>query len=189
MWEHSGVGRDVVERFAESSTSLLRLSSPLGPSNFDFSHGAGEYYDIFYSDAQGMANLDGSYVSLEAVWSNDPEYGSMNIARMDLVFDDLSFITADIVASYLPGSICDGSLFGAIDNCGGGPHYGVSNAVDGNEDSFTRLGATNPSDPQEQIRLTLGFSGISPIPLPSTSLLLAAGMLGLATIRLKPKAL
>ncbi len=165
--------------FAVNSPELTTvLSDPLGSGNRDFigtTFGADENYDVFYSDADGAANILGSFISITADYDFSADSG-LNIAGVRLNFADGSFEFADLVASF----IALGSL----------PFPGtVGNAVDGNLNTTTFLGDTVGLT--QRLRLTVGFdsTSIDPIPLPAAFPLFAGGlgMIGLFSTRKKRK--
>jgi hypothetical protein len=44
------------------------LADPLDGTNHDIAGANTEYYDVFYSNANGSFNLDGEYLSIEGVF-------------------------------------------------------------------------------------------------------------------------
>ncbi|MDX2150791.1 MAG: PEP-CTERM sorting domain-containing protein [Bryobacteraceae bacterium] len=156
-----------------------RLPDPLSGSNFDFSFAAGEYYDVFYSNADGSPNIDGAFLTVEGVWPPPgANSGGFNIAEVRLNFPGGVFDGADFVASFQFGSVCTPGP-----TCIAGSEATI---VDGNLGTFPRFGFTNASNPNERFRATVGFTGISDIsevPEPATGLLLGAGLVAAALVR------
>ena len=69
FWERTGGTAPTEFSFALDSTELTtRLADPLGPGNFDMSGASTEYYDVFYSNADGTFSLDGEYLTIEGVF-------------------------------------------------------------------------------------------------------------------------
>ncbi|HBY59027.1 MAG TPA: hypothetical protein DEH78_04350 [Solibacterales bacterium] len=156
-----------------------RRAGPLTSTNFDFSFFAGEYYDVFYSDAAGAPDANGSYVTVEGVWpAPGQNSGGFNIAEIRLNFAGNVTDFADFVASFAYGSVCSGAPTCLV---------GSENlAVDQNLSTFPRFGFTSPTNPNERFRLTAGFNGISDlaeVPEPAPFLLAAAGLGAIGLLR------
>ena len=128
----------------------------LGPNMNDFSPLSVENYDVFYSDANGSVNLNGDYVTVEAVYSNSSGGGGLNLAAVDLLIGSTTQ-RADILAS----------------SVGLGPNFlpaSVTNAVDADSPlpaTFTSMGST-VTPPAQHLRVTVGWSRI---PEPSSGVL------------------
>lgn len=157
--------------YAPNAAQLLnRLSDPLGAGNNDFTFVANEYYDVFYSDADGTPNPDGAYLTIEGVWRSDGGPGGMNINEVELTFGGANPHTqfGDFVSDfeYGTGNVTAGS---------------ESTAVDHNLGTFPRFGNTSTTDLNDRFSLTIGFDGIS-VPEPRIALLLAAAF-GYAFVR------
>jgi hypothetical protein len=148
----------------------MRLPDPLSAASNDFSFVAQEYYDAFYSDADGTPNPDGAYVTIEGVWRSAGGSGGMNINEVALVFGGMNPATvfADFVASfeYGTGQVTVGS---------------EALAVDHNLGTFPRFGNTSTTDLADRFRLTVGWDAYS-VPEPTSALLLGVGLLGLAGV-------
>ncbi len=142
----------------------------LGPGTFDISSLPNEQYDVFYSDAAGNFNLNGDYVTVEAVYTNPSGGGGLNLGAVDLTVGS-STIRADILASFV----------------GLGPNYSVGSevlAVDPDSPvptTFTSMGST-VVPPTQHLRVTVGWSKI---PEPASAVLALGGILGVLAMRRK----
>ncbi len=168
VYERSGPGPDPYVFAPAASEILERRAGPLSGANNDFVGTPGEFYDVFYSDADGTANTLGEFLTIEALFDN-PADGALNIAAVFLNFAGGITESANVVASF--------SAFGPFafpDTAG--------RAVDGNLDTHTVFGSTTPGV-ADRLRLTLGFaSSMTPVvsvPEPGTLALLSLGLAGL----------
>src|SRR5258707_1509647 len=85
-----------------SSQLTTRLSDPLGVLNNDFYTRADEFYDVFYSYADGSFNVKRKFVTIEAVFNRGaPGGGGLNLAEVRFNFSDGSTELADSVASFV----------------------------------------------------------------------------------------
>jgi len=156
--------------YAPTDPALLtRLPDPLSASNNDFSTTSAEYYDVFYSNADGTFNANGAYLTIQARFDAPPTLpaggGGLNINEVQLNYQGGTNEFANVVTSF----VTEG--FGAI---AGSQAF----AVDGDLATYTTLGSTDPSNPTDRLSLTVGFA--STVPEPSTLLLIGMGLLGLA---------
>jgi hypothetical protein len=163
----------------DSSQLLTQLADPLGFGNSDISGAPTEFYDVFYSNADGAFNADGEYLTIEGVYQVGlPAGGGLNLAEIELNFaggGDGEF------GNFVASSVALG------DNASpDSPPL----AIDGDLLTHTTMGNTIGSD--QRLRVTLGFESSSgpvsppppppnPIPLPPAALqLLPALALGAA---------
>jgi hypothetical protein len=166
VWEitFSTVANDFTPNAAAIST---RLANPLSATNNDFTFFDQEYYDVFYSDADGTPNLDGAYVTIEGVWRSAGGPGGMNINEVALVFGGSTpgVVYADFVASFVygTGNVIPGSEALAVDHDLG---------------TFPRFGNTSTIDLNDRFRLTVGWDAYS-VPEPGALALSSVGALGL----------
>ncbi len=141
FFEQSG-GPTSVLTFGRLDTRLsTRRSDPLGFGNSDFISAAAEFYDFFYSDADGTPNPSGQYLSAEAVYNNSTG-SSLNLNEVRLNFADGSTKFADEVTSFVA---LGGTALPAE----------VGNAVDHNLATWTNMGHTVGST--QRLRVTVGF--------------------------------
>jgi hypothetical protein len=140
-----------------ASQLTTRLADPLTSTNTDFTFFPEEYYDVFYSDSNGVPDVDGAFLTIEGVWRTHTILsGGMNIAEAELTFAGPVTDFGDFVASFVIGSFCDPDL-GATE-CDPGSEI---RAVDQNLGTFPRFGHTSDTDPNDRFRLTIGFDGYS----------------------------
>ena len=169
FWERTGGTTPDAYTFAVNSTQLTtRLADPLGIGNYDFYGVYGrEYYDVYYSNADGTFNLNGEYVSITGVYNLGlPWGGGLNLAEMGLNFIDGSTEYANYIASFVA--------------LGDNAHpETVVNAIDGDLLTHTSMG--NTVGQTERLRITLGFRSTS-VPEPAPLLLFGIG-LGLMSLR------
>jgi len=123
-----------------------RLADPLGTANSDFAGTTSEFYDVFYSDADGTFNVNGEYLTIEGVYLNPaPAGGALNLSEIELKFGSLTSELGLFVASYV----------------GVGNNFlpaTVGNAIDKNFGTWTVMGNTRDQPAGTRLRLTLGFA-------------------------------
>lgn len=144
FWERTGgSGPKAITFLANSGQLRTRRSDPLGSSNRDFVGAPTEFYDVFYSDADGSFDPDGEFVTIEAVWNRSlPVSGGLNIAEVQLNFSDASKEFANRVASFAAlGDNAEPSRVGS--------------AVDGNLLTHTAMGSTTGL--AQRLRITVSF--------------------------------
>jgi hypothetical protein len=124
-----------------------------------------ENYDVFYSDANGHLNSNGSYLTIEG--NCTVPYYCFNINEVALVHTGGAMEYANSVVSWAygrPGSYFDG--------------WHV-NAADGNLATYTAMGDTIGLDANARTRITLAFGSVSSVPEPASAALMGAGLLAL----------
>jgi hypothetical protein len=131
----------------------------------DFSGLANENYDVFYSDANGAFNVNGNYVTVEAIYPNASGGGGLNLAAVDLVIGS-GTLRADVLSSWV----------------GLGPNFvpgSVVNSVDADTPiptTITTMGST-VVPPAAHLRVTVTWSKLG-IPEPSSCMLALCGLAG-----------
>lgn len=177
FYERTGGVAPTPFTFAVNSPELAtRLADPLGPGNSDIPGAATEFYDVFYSNADGSFNPNGEFLTIEGVYLFGlPQGGGLNLAEIALNF---SGGAPDEFGSFV-------ASFRALgDNAIPGD---VGLAIDGNLQTHTTMG--NTIGQAQRLRVTLGFQSASgPLAAPTTdiptlsewTLILLATLLGIA---------
>lgn len=143
FYETSG-GPPTPFTFAINGPELtVRLADPLGAGNSDMAGVATEYYDVYYSNADGTFNLDGEYLSIEGVFLFGlPQGGGLNLAEIGLNYSSAPTEFGNFVASFV--ALGDNAIPGS-----------VGLAIDGNLATTTTMG--NTIGTTQRLRVTLGF--------------------------------
>jgi hypothetical protein len=174
FWERTGGTQPTPFTFGVNSAQLTtRLNGVLTSANSDFAGWAGgsEFYDAFYSTSDGLFDIDGSFLTIEAIFLQTlPKGGGLNISEVGLNIAGVDFIGIDT-----PFTLSVVSFVAMGDNAIPGD---VDNAVDGDLLTHTTMG--NTIGQSDRLRLTLG---ISQVPEPSTFLLCLFGFGGLVCFR------
>jgi hypothetical protein len=167
VWEIT-FGTSAVDFAPNAPAITAQLANPLSATNTDFTFFAEEYYDAFYSDADGTPNADGAYLTIEGVWRSNGGPGGMNINEVALVLGGSTpgVVFANFVASFEVGT---GNVIAGSEAL----------AVDHDLGTFPRFGNTSTTDLSDRFRLTLGWNAYS-VPEPSALSLSSLGALGLA---------
>lgn len=124
-----------------------RFSNHMNSSERDFEGWIGvEFFDVFYSNSNGDFNTNGEFISVEATFDVPFGGGGLNIAEVELNFNDGhsqfgSFISSfqSLGSTYMAGSEKKGA--------------------DCDLKTFTTMGFTISSNP-EKLRITVGFKKI-----------------------------
>lgn len=149
FYERTGGVAPTPYTFAVNSAQLsTRLADPLGAGNHDIPGAATEYYDVFYSDADGTFNPNGEYLTIEGVFLLGlPDGGGLNLAEIALNFSGGAPPEfGSFVASFV--ALGDNAIPGD-----------VGLAIDGNLQTHTTMGNTIGSS--QRLRVTLGFRSAS----------------------------
>ncbi|MCX6614247.1 MAG: PEP-CTERM sorting domain-containing protein [Acidobacteria bacterium] len=146
--------------FNTNSTELSNQRAGfLGVSNRDFQTGAFEFFDVYYSTAAGLADIDGEYLTIDCSYDGNGSGCNLADVRMNLSNSTSRF--ADTLTRFV-------STTGYVNGS-------ELNAVDGNTATAASLGSA------EGVRMsfTVGFSeqNNSAVPEPSTYALTAMGLL------------
>lgn len=169
FYERTGAGPDPYTFDATSTEILQQRGSPLSSSNRDFASTVNEFYDVFYSNADGALNAFGEYITVEARFDNNTDAG-LNLAGVKLNFVGPSEEFANSVASY----VTLGHFIGLPGT--------VGFAVDGDTTTHTALGYTTANDPQ-RLRITVGFASSVTVAEPGTLALFGLGLVGMGFAR------
>jgi hypothetical protein len=125
----------------------VRLDDPLTEQSHDIPGASTEYYDVYYSDEDGIFELDGSYLTISGAFEHAlPAGGGLNLAEIGLNFADATTEYGNYVASYVV--LGDNSAEANVAHC-----------IDSDLQTHTTMG--NTVGASERLRLTLGFESTS----------------------------
>ncbi len=158
IFERTGGDAPQEYEFGVDGPELLTLlSDPLGPDNHDIAGASTEFYDVYYSNADGSFNPDGEYVTISGVFEQGlPAGGGLNLAEMAL---NLAGGADPEFGLVVAGSIALGD--NAIPE-------NVGLAIDGDLLTHTTMGNTIGSD--MRLLITIGFeSSLNPADPPGAS--------------------
>lgn len=120
------------------------LADPLSTENKDIQGTSVEFYDVYYSDVDGVFDPNGSYLTIAGSFGAKlPAGGGLNLAEISLNYADDSVEFGSFLASFV----------GLGDNYAPGSE---PNAIDGNLMTHTTMG-NNVDEPTKRLRVTLGF--------------------------------
>jgi hypothetical protein len=146
FWERTGGDAPTEYTFDVQSDELTHmLPDPLTAQNYDIiGVPSSEYYDVYYSDADGVFDIDGQYLTISGVFGGAlPGGGGLNLAEMQLNFE-----------STAPPEF--GSEVASFAALGDNAHpENVDLCIDNDLDTHTTMGNTVGST--ERLRITLGF--------------------------------
>lgn len=171
VFETSGVTTPF-NMLPNGSVVTTRRDDRLSVANSDFQSNSNEFYDFFYSDADGTFNPDGAFLSITAVFDNAAD-GGLNVSRVAL-----SLPSGSEFASFVSSFVAVGNF--AFPNT-------VNNVLGDTPNTTTFLGDTVGQPDSVRLRLTVGFEStrepVSQVPEPAALPLFAAGvgLLGLLT--------
>lgn len=144
IWEKTGPGDPHPITFHPGDPRLsVRLEDPLSEGNCDFTGAPGmEFYDLFFSDADGTLNPAGSHLTIECRFDpGPPKGGALNVSDVELQFSRQTLEYKLFVASY----------HAAGGNTRGGS---VPYALDNDRGTYTVLGSSWEG---KRLRLTIGL--------------------------------
>jgi hypothetical protein len=150
VFERTGGTGPTAYTFATASSQLTtRRADPLGPANSDISTAGSEYYDVYYSNGDGTFNLNGGFITVEAVFAGTVvTNGGLNLAEVRLNFSNGSSQLAQGVSSFLRMGV------------NSYPDR-VPSAVDGAFGTHTAMGNTSGSS--QRLRVTVSFHDATPL--------------------------
>jgi len=170
FWEQtSPPGPDPFTFGTNSPEMTARRSDRLSATNRDFVGTPVELYDVFYSDGDGSFNLDGEFISVEAVFPFTlPAGGGLNLSEIQLNFSNRPSEFGSFVASFV--ALGDNAIPGH-----------VGRAVDGDLLTFTIMG--NTQGQEQRLRVTVGFEPPVPVPEPAPTVILWSSLLLVGGLR------
>lgn len=148
FYERSGGDAPTPYTFTVNGPELTtRLDDPLSDANRDIVGVTSEFYDVYYSDIDGVFDIDGRYLTISGVFGFAlPAGGGLNLAEIGLDFEGLPTEFGNYVASFVALG----------DN--GAPET-VDFTIDGDLQTNTTMG--NTIGTAERLRVTLGFESSS----------------------------
>lgn len=151
FYERTGGTEPTAYEFTVEGPELTkRLDDPLAVGNFDIPGASSEFYDVYYSNADGTFNYDGSYLTISGTFGLAlPAGGGLNLAEIGLNFAGAPTEFGNYLASYVV--LGDNAAENNVGNC-----------IDGDLQTHTTMG--NTVGTSERLRLTLGFLSSSGIP-------------------------
>lgn len=148
FWERSGGDAPTAYTFALNGPELTtKLPDPMSDASHDIKGVPTEYYDVYYSDADGVFDIDGSYLTISGVFEQAlPAGGGLNLAEIGLNYTDATTEYGNYVASYVV--LGDNQVEANVDRC-----------IDNDLQTHTTMG--NTVGQTDRLRVTLGFESTS----------------------------
>lgn len=175
IWETSGTTNPIFY-LPNAPQVLAQLPGVLNGGNRDFVGAPAEFYDVFYSDANGNPNPLGDYFTTEARF-NGQLGGGLNLAAVDLLLGNASnpmVCRADILSSWvgLGTNYLSGTEVFAVD-----PDLPIPA-------TFTTMG--NTAGTTQRLRVTVGWKKVL-VPEPASVVVVIGAVAGVALIRLQTR--
>lgn len=148
FYERSGGDAPTPYTFTVDGPELTnQLADPLSNASFDIMGVDTEFYDVYYSDIDGVFELDGRYLSISGQFQYAlPAGGGLNLAEIGLDFEGQPTEFGNYVASFV--ALGDNAAPETVDN-----------TIDGDLQTHTTMG--NTIGQAERLRVTLGFESSS----------------------------
>ncbi len=145
FWERSGGNAPTAYTFDVLGTELtVALPDPLSDQSHDIKGVTTEFYDVYYSDIDGIFDLNGSYLTIAGAFGQTlPAGGGLNLAEISLNYSNDKVEFGSYVASFV--ALGDNA---APDT--------APLSIDGDLQTHTTMG-NNANDPEMRLRVTLGF--------------------------------
>ena len=163
IWEatYSTLSVDFTKNDSKLTTQIT--GAALTGANRDFGFFAGdENYDVFFSDANGALNANGSYLTIEG--NCNVPYNCFNINGVALVKTGGAVEYANTLASAVYG------------RAGSFTPNSAGNAVDNSLGTTTEMGDTIGLGANARMRITVGFASTTAVPEPETYALMLVGL-------------
>lgn len=163
IWESTYSMQSIDFAAGDSRLGQVLSGSQLSGTQRDFGFFPGdENYDVYFSDAQGVLDPNGTHVTVDG--NCFVPYVCFNLNEVALVVNGQVQYATGVVRS----------VYGRAGSFWAGT---AAHAGDGNLGTYTALGDTIGLDPNARMSVTLAFDGVPPVPEPGTWALMAGGML------------
>ncbi len=145
FWERSGGNAPTAYTFDVLGSELtVALADPLSDQSHDIKGVSTEFYDVYYSDIEGIFDLNGSYLTIAGAFGLAlPAGGGLNLAEISLNYSNDKVEYGSFVASFV--ALGDNA---APDS--------APLSIDGDLQTHTTMG-NNVLEPDKRLRVTLGF--------------------------------
>ena len=145
FWERSGGNAPTPYTFEVLGPELTAaLPDPLTDQSHDIKGVTTEFYDVYYSDIDGVFDLNGSYLTIAGAFGHTlPAGGGLNLAEIALNYENNDVEYGSYVASFV--ALGDNA---APDS--------APKSIDGDLQTHTTMG-NNVDEPGKRLRVTLGF--------------------------------
>lgn len=157
VWERTGGSGPTPNTFGRVASQLFTRAGVLNGGSADFIGTSTEFYDVYYSDADGTPNPAGNWLTIDCVYEH-PLGGGCNIADVQLNFFTGPSEFASVVTNIRSGGI------GAFPSS-------APFAVDGDLLTHTTLGTGGNAS---RLGITVSFASV---PAPGVG-----GLIGLAAL-------
>lgn len=148
FYERSGGVEPTPYTFLVDGPELTtRLDDPLSDANLDIKGVDSEFYDVYYSDENGVFELDGRYLTISGMFEYAlPAGGGLNLAEIGLEYEGMPTEFGNYVASFV--ALGDNAAPETVDF-----------TIDGDLQTNTTMG--NTIGATDRLRVTLGFESSS----------------------------
>lgn len=153
-----------VADFAAGDPRLVEVlaGAALSQAGRDFGPYAGnENYDVYFSDADGTFNAQGSYLTIDG--NCDVPYVCFNITEVAVRVNGADQLATGVVRA----------VYG---RAGSFVADSASRAADGDFGTYTQLGDTIGDYPDARMSITLSFANVPAVPEPASWALLGGGL-------------
>ncbi len=163
IWEITYSTQSVDFAINDAKLTSRITGAALTGSNRDFGFFAGdENYDVFFSDAAGALDANGSYLTIE---------GNCNVAYNCFNINGVALVKTGGVLEY--ANTLSSAVYG---RAGSFTPNSAANAVDASLGTYTAMGDTIGLGSDARMRITVGFASTPAVPEPETYALMLAGL-------------